>query len=133
MLTLFIGIGLISAALFETLKRRTERAEQAEREAIRLSKELRALDNRVLEAERLARQEAERANRLKDDVLSMVSHELRTPLGAILGWTDILKKGSWTTRAATARWRRFTGVPSSKSSCWESCSTRHESSQAPSS
>ena len=23
----------------------------------------------------------------------MVSHELRTPLGAILGWTDVLKKG----------------------------------------
>ena len=92
-LTLFIGTGLIIATLFETLKRRTERAEQAEREAIRLSKELRALDTRVLEAERLARQEAERANRLKDDVLSMVSHELRTPLGAILGWTDILKKG----------------------------------------
>ena len=93
MLAMFVGIGLITAALFETLKRRTERAEQAEREAIRLSKELQALDNRVLEAERLARQEAERANRLKDDVLSMVSHELRTPLGAILGWTDILKKG----------------------------------------
>ena len=92
-LTLFIVIGLITATLFETLKRRTERAEQAEREAIRLSKELRILDNRVVEAERLARQEAERLNRLKDDILSMVSHELRTPLGAILGWTDVLKKG----------------------------------------
>ena len=92
-LAMFVGIGLITAALFETLKRRTERAEQAEREAIRLSRELQALDNRVLEAERLARQEAERASRLKDDVLSMVSHELRTPLGAILGWTDILKRG----------------------------------------
>ena len=92
-LAMFIGIGLITAALFETLTRRTERAEQAEREAIRLSKELQALDRRVLEAERLARQEAERANRLKDDILSMVSHELRTPLGAILGWTDVLKRG----------------------------------------
>jgi PAS domain S-box-containing protein len=46
----------------------------------------------LLQSERLARGEAERANRVKDDFVAMVSHELRTPLNAILGWTDILKQ-----------------------------------------
>jgi signal transduction histidine kinase len=90
-LSIFVGIGLTIASLNETLKRRTERAEQAGREAVRLSQELRAADNRLLEAERSARHEAERANQLKDELLSTVSHELRTPLSAILGWANILK------------------------------------------
>jgi PAS domain S-box-containing protein len=46
----------------------------------------------LLESERTARAEAERANRVKDDFVAMVSHELRTPLGAILAWTHILQK-----------------------------------------
>jgi PAS domain S-box-containing protein len=46
----------------------------------------------LLEAERAARAEAERANQLKDDFLATVSHELRTPLTAMLGWTAMLSE-----------------------------------------
>jgi PAS domain S-box-containing protein len=45
---------------------------------------------RLLEAERVAREELERAGALKDDFLATLSHELRTPLNAILGWTHVL-------------------------------------------
>jgi PAS domain S-box-containing protein len=46
----------------------------------------------LLESERTARSQAERANRMKDEFLSTVSHELRTPLNAIVGWTQVLKE-----------------------------------------
>ena len=46
----------------------------------------------LLEAERNARIQAQRAVRMKDDFLATLSHELRTPLNAILGWAQILRK-----------------------------------------
>jgi signal transduction histidine kinase len=54
-----------------------------------------ALDNaRLIEAERDARCEAQRANRMKDAFLATISHELRTPLHAILGWATLLRSGA---------------------------------------
>jgi PAS domain S-box-containing protein len=43
--------------------------------------------------ERAARQEAEEANRIKDEFLTTLSHELRTPLSAVYGWARMLRRG----------------------------------------
>lgn len=54
-----------------------------------------ALDRaRLYESTQRARSDAEKANRIKDEFVSIVSHELRTPLNAILGWTTMLQRGS---------------------------------------
>lgn len=48
--------------------------------------------SQLLVRERMARTEAEEANRLKDEFLATLSHELRTPLSAILTWSHVLRQ-----------------------------------------
>ena len=48
---------------------------------------------RLLEAEQLARQAAESADREKAELLASVSHDLRTPLNAIGGYVQLLQMG----------------------------------------
>ena len=45
----------------------------------------------LLERERQAREEAQRANRQRDEFLAVVSHELRSPIASILLWEQVLR------------------------------------------
>jgi PAS domain S-box-containing protein len=47
----------------------------------------------LLRAERIARERADAAGRVKDEFLATISHELRTPATGILGWVRLLKTG----------------------------------------
>ncbi len=67
-------VGYIGSSVDITERKTVERAREA-----------------VLAAERAARSDAERANELKDEFLSILSHELRTPLNAVFGWVHLLR------------------------------------------
>lgn len=59
--------------------------------------------SQLLDQEQAARQQAEAANRAKDEFLSNLSHEMRNPLTSLLGWVQLLRSRDYdTTTAAQA-------------------------------
>jgi two-component system CheB/CheR fusion protein len=56
--------------------------------------------SQLLTQEQSARQQAEEANRSKDEFLSNLSHELRNPLNVILGWSKLLRARTLSEAAA---------------------------------
>jgi PAS domain S-box-containing protein len=66
-------------------------------------KQAEAERDELLIREQAAREQAESANRVKDEFLAVVSHELRTPLTAISGWANLLLEGKMTDAAQQRR------------------------------
>ncbi|MEH2029658.1 MAG: chemotaxis protein CheB [Nostoc sp.] len=67
-------------------------------------KQLELERSKIIAQEQSARQQAEIANRAKDEFLSNLSHELRNPLNTILGWTQLFRTRDLDSEAVTRAW-----------------------------
>jgi signal transduction histidine kinase len=86
----------VRIATLVTTVRAAERARRRQLEVRKYLEERRVAEETLRESEyrlRVAREQAEDANRAKTEFLAVMSHELRTPLNAIGGYAQLLSLG----------------------------------------
>jgi signal transduction histidine kinase/CheY-like chemotaxis protein len=89
---LYISLGLVIVLLLVIFSRyySKQKANVALEEKNAQIEKQKAKLSETLEKLKLAKEQAEKANKTKSEFLANMSHEIRTPLNAILGFTDLL-------------------------------------------
>ncbi len=96
-----LDLTAVNEALLIAGLRQHELTEAAEKHNAQLQAEIserKAAEEALQQAtqrEKLAREDADIANRSKDLFLATLSHEMRTPLSAVTSWVGVIRKGGY--------------------------------------